>query len=281
MQAASEATGSTVAPYSCFVAAWRGDESEASPLISAALREVSQRGEGIGLAGGEWANALLNNGLGRYPEALTAAERARSYDCLGFSNWALAEVVEAAARSGLPDKATDAHVALLDISAASGTNWALGLAARSRALLAEAEQAEELYRESIERLARTRVRTELARSHLLYGEWLRRERRRGDARDQLRIAHDMFEAIGMEAFADRARRELHASGETARHRTVDTFGELTAQEAQVARLAREGLSNPEIGTRLFISVRTVEYHLSKVFSKLDITSRSQLSEVLT
>jgi DNA-binding CsgD family transcriptional regulator len=163
----------------------------------------------------------------------------------------------------------------------SGTDWARGVEARSRALLSEGDSAERLYRVSIESLGRTRVRTELARAHLLYGEWLRRERRRVDARAQLRIAHDMLEAMGMAAFAERARHELQAAGETARSRTVATYDqELTAQEANIARLARDGLSNPEIGARLFISARTVEYHLKKVFAKLGISSRRELDRAL-
>ena len=166
------------------------------------------------------------------------------------------------------------------MTSASGTDWALGVQARSHALLSEGEEAEDLYREAIGRLGRTRVRTELARAHLLYGEWLRRERRRADAREQLRTAHRMLEAMGMEAFAERARRELRATGETARKRTVATMVELTAQEAQIARLARDGLSNPEIGTRLFLSPRTVQYHLRNVFTKLGISSRGQLYRVI-
>ena len=160
------------------------------------------------------------------------------------------------------------------------TDWSLGIEARVRAFLTEGDAAESLYRESIARLGRTRVRAELARSHLLYGEWLRRERRRIDAREQLRTAHGMLDAMGIGAFAERARRELAATGETARKRTVETSGQLTAQEAQIARLARDGLSNPEIGVRLFISARTVKYHLGQVFAKLGISSRSQLDRVL-
>jgi DNA-binding CsgD family transcriptional regulator len=164
---------------------------------------------------------------------------------------------------------------------ASGTDWALGLQARSLALVNEGEEAERLYRESLARLGRTRLRLDLARAHLLYGEWLRRERRRSDAREQLRTAHVMLEATGVDAFADRAARELRATGETARKRTSACRPEeLTAQETQIARLARDGLSNPEIGTRLFISAHTVQYHLRKVFAKLGITSRSQLDRVL-
>jgi ATP/maltotriose-dependent transcriptional regulator MalT len=160
------------------------------------------------------------------------------------------------------------------------SEWALGIEARVRALLSAGEDAERLYRESIARLGRTRVRVELARGHLLYGEWLRRESRRVDARAQLRAAHEMFASMGVEAFADRASRELLATGETVRKRTAETSDELTAQEAQIARLARDGLSNPEIGTRLFISPRTVKYHLRKVFVKLDISSRNELDRVL-
>ena len=160
------------------------------------------------------------------------------------------------------------------------TDWALGIEARVRALLSEGEAAESLYRESIAHLGRTRARVEVARGHLLYGEWLRRERRRVDAREQLRTAHEMLDTMGVEGFAERARRELAATGETARKRTVETRDDLTAQEAQIARLARDGLSNPEIGTRLFISPRTVKYHLRKVFIKLDISSRNELERVL-
>jgi DNA-binding CsgD family transcriptional regulator len=195
--------------------------------------------------------------------------------------WALVELIEAAARSGRSDIAADAlHLLAVDTSA-SGTDWARGLEARSRALLTEGEAAERLYREAIERLDRTSIRTELARARLLYGEWLRRERRRGDARAQLRIANDMFEAMGMEAFAERARRELRATGETAPRPSVPTSDDqLTPQESQIARLARDGLSNPEIGARLFLSARTVQYHLKKVFIKLGIESRNQLGRVL-
>ena len=177
--------------------------------------------------------------------------------------------------------AADALRRLAESTTASGTDWALGVEARSRALLSDGDTAERLYRESIERLGRTRMRADLARAHLLYGEWLRRERRRVDARAQLRIAHDMLDAMGMDAFAERARRELQATGETARKRSVATGDEqLTAQEAQIAGMARDGLSNPEIGARMFISARTVQYHLRKVFTKLGIESRTQLDLVL-
>jgi DNA-binding CsgD family transcriptional regulator len=250
-------------------------------LIEAVLRDASPRGEGLAISAAEWAAAVLNNGLGQYAEALTAAQRAsENHPELGYANWALVELIEAAARSGELEAAARALRRLAEMTSVSGTDWGLGVQARSRALLSEGEEAERLYREAIERLSRTRIRVELARAHLLYGEWLRRDRRRGEARDQLRTAHDMLEAMGMEAFAARARRELGAAGETARKLTIATRLELTVQEAQIARLARDGLSNPEIGTRLFLSPRTVQYHLGKVFTKLDITSRSQLRRIL-
>jgi DNA-binding CsgD family transcriptional regulator len=193
----------------------------------------------------------------------------------------LPELIEAAARTGSLRIASDALDLLTERARAGGTDWGLGIEARCRALLSEGEEAERLYREAIERLGRTRLRPDVARAHLLYGEWLRRQRRRGEAREELRPAHSMLEEMGLEAFAARARRELQATGETARKRTVAASIELTAQEAQIARLARDGLSNPEIGARLFVSPRTVQYHLGKVFTKLDITSRSQLHRVLS
>lgn len=283
VQAATAATGATLAPYGELgLAALRGSQAEASTLIEATTRDAMLRGEGNGVTHAEWANAVLNNGIGRYREASAAAQRAIDYSAnLGSSTWATVELIEASARRGMTEAGADALRRLTEMTSASGTDWALGVEARSRALLSEGESAERLYRESIERLGRTRVRAELARAHLLYGEWLRRERRRTDARAQLRIAHGMLEAMGMEAFAERARRELQATGETARKRsTITSDRELTAQEAQVARLARDGLSNPEIGARLFISARTVQYHLSKVFTKLGISSRSQLDRVV-
>ena len=191
------------------------------------------------------------------------------------------ELIEAAAHTGSIRAARDALDLLAERARAGGTDWGLGLEARCRALLSEGQEAERLYLEAIARLGRTRLRPDLARAHLLYGEWLRRQRRRGEAREELRTAHSMLEEMGLEAFARRARRELQATGETARKRTVATRIELTAQEAQIARLARDGLSNPEIGARLFLSPRTVQYHLGKVFTKLDITSRSQLQRVLS
>jgi DNA-binding CsgD family transcriptional regulator len=200
---------------------------------------------------------------------------------LSVRNWALAELVEAAARSGDGETAAAAYRQLAEIAEESGTDWALGVQSRSHALLTAGPEADGRYHESIARLDRVRVRSELARARLLYGEWLRRERRRSEARTQLRDAQAMFDEMGMTAFAERARRELWATGEAGRKRSADSHGELTAQESQIAKLAGEGLTNPEIGTRLFISARTVEYHLSKVFGKLGVTARSQLSRVLT
>src|SRR6478736_1755455 len=283
IQAAMDATGSHLAPYAELgVAALRGRPAQAAALIDATISEVNLRGEGGGITTAECATALLNNGLGGYEKAMQAAQRATSYSAeLVVPGWAAVELVEAAVRSGHNDVAADALRRLAERTTPSGTDWALGVEARSRALLSDGDAAERLYLESIELLGNTRIRTELARAHLLYGEWLRRERRRIDARAQLRIAHDMLEAMGMEAFAERARRELQATGETTRQRSVATGDEqLTAQEAQIARMARGGLSNPEIGVRMFISPRTVQYHLRKVFSKLGIESRSQLEFVL-
>jgi DNA-binding CsgD family transcriptional regulator len=282
-QVAMDATGSHLAPYpELGVAALRGRQAEATALIEKTISEVSLRGEGIGIAVAEWANAVLNNGLGSYETARQAAQRATAHSVeMVTPGWATAELVEAAVRSGHNDVAADALRRLAETTTSSGTDWALGVEARSRALLSDGDTAERLYLESIERLGRTRVRTELARAHLLYGEWLRREHRRVDARAQLRIAHDMLESMGMEAFAERASRELQATGETARKRTVVTGDtQLTAQESQIAKMARDGLSNPEIAARLFISARTVEYHLRKVFTKLGVSSRSRLDRVL-
>jgi DNA-binding CsgD family transcriptional regulator len=225
---------------------------------------------------------VLNNGLGRYERALAAAQRASEipWDLIYANYWSLAELIEAAVRSGKSDTAVGAHRRLGEIARATRTDWALGIEARSRALLSDGEIAENFYREAIERLGRTRVRLELARAHLLYGEWLRRQRRRLDARKELRTAYEMFSEFGMEAFAERARVELLATGEHARKRTIETRDDLTPQEAEIARLACDGLSNSEIGARLFISKHTVEYHLRKVFTKLGISSRTKLAEVL-
>jgi DNA-binding CsgD family transcriptional regulator len=282
LAAVTEATGTHLAPYGALsLAAVQGRQAEARELIEAAVNEFMPRGEGIGLTITRWATAVLHNGAGRYEEALAAAEQVgETPQELLFANWALPELIEAAARSGQPERGADALDRLSEATRASGTDWGLGIEARSRALLSAGETAEGLYREAIDRLGATRIRVALARAHLVYGEWLRRERRRLDAREQLRTAHGMLTAMGVDGFAERARRELAATGETARKRTVKTSTPLTAQEAQIARLARNGLSNAEIGTRLFISPRTVEYHLRKVFAKLDITSRNELELVL-
>jgi RNA polymerase sigma factor (sigma-70 family) len=277
-QAATEATGSNLAPYGAVgLAALRGRHAEATSLIDSSRAEVTQRGEGVGISVLDWAEAVLHNGLGRYEEAAAAAQRVTEHPHeLSSSNWGRVELIEAAVRAGTPELATDAHRSLVEMTRVSGTDWALGLAARSGALLAEGRQAEELYVEAIERLGRSRMSVDLARGHLLYGEWLRRERRRRDARNELRIAHELFGDFGMEAFAERTRIELEATGERARKRTVDTLDELTPQERQIARLAAEGNTNREIAAQLFISPSTVEYHLRKVFRKLDVRSRTQL-----
>lgn len=229
----------------------------------------------------QWTTALLYNGLGRYEDALVAAEQASEDPReLHASNCGLIELIEAAARTGRFERAADALDRLAEMTQASGTCWALGVEARSRALLADGVVAEQLYRAAIAHLRRTHVTAELARAHLLYGEWLRREGRRLDARDQLRDAYDMFSAMGADGFGERARRELVATGETARKRTAEGSDELTAQETQIARLAAQRQTNPEIGASLFISHRTVEWHLRKIFAKLGITSRRELAAAL-
>jgi DNA-binding CsgD family transcriptional regulator len=280
-QAIAEAVGSAPpTDAATMLAGWRGDETAALGRIATAIEDAADRGEESSLTIAEYAAAVLHNGLGRHEQAMAAARRASEHHPAGSYALALVELVEGAVRSGDVGPAPAALERLHTATAASGTDWGLGVEARTRALLLDDEEAEAAYREAIERLARTRSRTDLARAHLLYGEWLRRARRRLDGRAQLRTAHELFAAMGAQAFADRAARELHATGETARKRNVETAGELTAQEVQVARLARDGLSNPEIGARLFISPRTVQYHLRKVFGKLDISSRSQLEFVL-
>jgi DNA-binding CsgD family transcriptional regulator len=264
---------------SLMLAAWRGNQADGLELIRAGKAEASARGEGMGLGVLEWATALLYNGCGRYAEALAAAERGCAYEDVGLFAWSLVELIEAGVRSGATDGTADALDRLVARTQASGTDWALGIEAGSRALLADGRAAEALYRDAIERLGRSRGVVHLARARLLYGEWLRRENRRVDAREQLRDAHEMFSRIGAEGFAERARRELGATGETARRRSDEARELLTPQEAQIAGLAREGLSNPEIGAQLFISPRTVQYHLHKVFAKLDISSRNQLARL--
>jgi DNA-binding CsgD family transcriptional regulator len=257
----------------------RGREPPALERIEVALKEASEREDEGMIAVAEYARATLYNGLGRYPLALRAAQRSCEHHEHGGAK-VLSELVEAAARSGEQQLAAAGLERLAGRTRPIGTDWALGVEARSRALLSEDEGAEALYQEAIERLGRTRVRSDLARARLLYGEWLRRARRRLEAREQLRTAHELFDSMGAEAFAARAERELRASGVTARKRVEESRGELTAQEAQIARLVRDGLSNPEVGARLFISPRTVEYHLHKVFVKLGISSRSELDHAL-
>ena len=265
-----------------WVTALRGREPELPPLVEDFTTDAQERGEGFALAFAGQARAVLYNGLGRYEQAFAAVREA--VDVAAYSELstpsAVAELVEAAVRVGEQGIAGRALERLTLTTRPSGSDWALGVEARSRALISEGDVAERLYEEAVERLKRTRVRVQLARTHLVYGEWLRRERRRVDARGQLRTALEMFASMGAEAFAGRAERELLATGERARKRRVEMRDELTAQEAQVARLARDGLSNPAIGERLFISPHTVAYHLRKVFSKLDISSRSQLGRVL-
>jgi DNA-binding CsgD family transcriptional regulator len=280
--AVTEATGTRIAPYGgMLLAAFRGREAEARALIDATIKGAIAGGEGLAVQYAHWTTAVLYNGLGRYEPALRAARQASEDTTeLFLAAWALPELIEASVRSGKTQLGAGALERLAEAIAAAGTDWGLGIEARSRALLSDGEAAEGLHREALDRLSRTRLRPELARAHLLYGEWLRRENRRVDARAQLRTAHQLFTAIGMEAFAERARGELLATGEKVRKRTVETRDELTAQERQIARLARDGLSNPEIGARLFLSPRTVEWHLHKVFAKLGIRSRRELALAL-
>ncbi len=284
----AEATGNPpVADTGVMLAAWRGRE-EARELIEATVREATARGRGRLAGFAAYASSVLYNGLGRHDAARDAAWQAFERGQLGHGPLVVSELAEAAARTGDVAAVRAALEWLSERTSVVSTEWALGIEARIRALLSEGEAADSWYRESIGRLGRTRLRAELARAHLLYGEWLRREHRRVDARGQLRTAHEMLDTMGIEAFAGRAMRELMSTGETVRKRTRDPARTLpaqasevlTAQEAQVARLARDGLSNPEIGTRLFISSRTVQYHLRKVFAKLGISSRSQLYRVL-
>jgi DNA-binding CsgD family transcriptional regulator len=278
-----EATGGHLVPRaSIMLANWRGRDAEARALIEARKQSLMRHGEGFWFVAEEYGSVLRYNGLGRYEEALAAAERAAE-DPRGLGLWIrdLFELIEAAVRSGHQERAAGPLNQLREIAHSAGTDWALGSYARAAAMLAEGETAERLYREAIERLSRTRGSETLARAHLIYGEWLRREHRRVDAREQLRVAHVMLADGGMEAFAERARRELLATGETVRKRTVDVLDELTPQEAQVARLAAGGQTNQEIGAQLFLSPRTVEWHLSKVFGKLGISSRKELGSPLS
>jgi DNA-binding CsgD family transcriptional regulator/tetratricopeptide (TPR) repeat protein len=277
----AEAAGQPPFAYtSLILAAWRGQETRALDLLDAAREDASRRGEGVTLTTASYAAALLYNGLGRYEDAWEAASDAVGIDELGLFGWSLVELVEAAARTGKPSVGMAALERLEERARIADTDWALGMAARSRALLSESADAEALYMEAIERLQRTRIKVHLARAQLIYGEWLRRQGRRVDARPQLRMARESFVAMGAEAFAERAHRELLATGETVRRRSVASADHLTPQETRIALLAREGLTNPDIGQRLFVSPRTVEYHLHKVFEKFGITSRRELHLVL-
>jgi DNA-binding CsgD family transcriptional regulator len=280
--AITEATRNDLPPYSALaLAGWQGRAADAAGLIRAAIDELTIRGEGMGLGLVLHTSAVLSNGLGRYQDALTAAEEASAYPHeFGFANWGLAELVEAAVRCGETARAAVAVERLARTTRPTGTPWGLGIEARSRALVSDGEAAELLYREAIDRLGQCRGAMALARAHLVYGEWLQRENRRADARAQLRKAYDMFARMGAEAFAERARGELLASGESIRKRAADVPDELTEQERQIARRARDGKSNSEIGAELFLSPRTVEWHLRKVFTKLGITSRRQLRTAL-
>ncbi|MER7245552.1 AAA family ATPase [Kribbella sp. NPDC000426] len=282
-QAIKESTGTALAPYiALFVAAFRGREDQTAALYATMMQGVRERGDGVGFTIGGWAEALVLNSHSRYSDALAAARTATAYDDDPSAQiWPLVELIEAAARTEDNDTALSAFQRFEQMTTASGTDWAMGLQARCAALLCTGEQAEGLYRKAIERLDRTGMRVDRARAYLLFGEWLRRERRHNEAREQLRAAHSLFEAIGMTAFAERTVRELRAAGGVARKRNdANKYDDLTPQEVQIARMARDGLSNPEIAGRLFISPHTVQYHLRKVFTKLDVTSRTHLGEVL-
>ena len=276
VDAITEVTGLPPLKYAaCMLATARGDEARA--LFDFSYRNGMERGEGSGLALFWWLTALRHNSYGRYREALADARQACEREDVMAYGWALAELIKAGVRGGATDEATVALERLSERTRASGTEWALGIEARCRALVSDDES---LYCESIERLARSRAAVELARSQLLYGEWLRRKKRRTEAREVLHAAHESFRHMGAEAFAERARRELLATGETVRRITADTRDALTPQEIQVARLASDGHTNPEIGAQLFISPRTVQYHLHKVFRKLDLSSRQELGVAL-
>jgi DNA-binding NarL/FixJ family response regulator len=283
--AVREATGAHVLPYGGLVlAALRGRPEEAFPLIDETIEIATAEGQGTAAQYARWARSVVLNGLGRHDEALPWAIAA-SEDTpeLFMSAWALSEQIEAAAHSGRQREAAAALARLQETTQDTDERWGRGIEARARGLLDDGETAEGTYLEAIEHLTGTRLRPDLARTHLLYGEWLRRRMRRGEARAELRTAYDLFESIGMAGFAERARRELQATGETVRRRTSGpvTRDELTPQEHQIALLVRDGLSNPEVGSRLFLSPRTVEWHLRKIFDKLSISSRRQLRDALT
>ena len=270
----------TAGDFSILLAAWRGDRETTYRLRAAAIEAGTAHGEAFAIVAAEHAVAILHNGLGEYADAAAAARRAYDLDVLGFGVWVLPELVEAAVRSGDRPAAELAFARLAERSSMSTTEWAQGIEAATHALLSDGDEAEELYLEAIDQLGRSRVIVLRNRAQLTYGEWLRREHRRVDARTQLKAAYDAFEAMGARGFAERARRELLATGETVRKRTIDTRDELTPQEAQIARLASERLTNPEIAAQLYLSHRTVEYHLRKVFTKLGISSRRELADAL-
>lgn len=277
----SRATGNTPLRYSSLIlAAWRGDEPQTLQLVETRTHDATASGEGRVLGLVEYVTAVLNNGFSRYEAALTAAQRGCEYDDLELCGFSLIELIEAGARSEAHDVAAEALAHLEERTRPAGTHWALGVQARSRALLSEGQVADRLYQEAIDRLERSRIAVHLARAHLVYGEWLRRKNRRMDAREHLRIAYHKLSDYGADAFAERARRELLATGETVRQRTIETRDDLTSQEAQIARLAAAGHTNTEIGSQLFISPRTVEYHLHKVFAKLGLNSRRELRGAL-
>jgi DNA-binding CsgD family transcriptional regulator len=272
--------GAPPTPASLVLAAWQGKKDLLRGVLPTARRQARQRGDALTLAATQLAEAVLHNGAGHYEQALAAAREAVEADQLALSGWARAELIEAGTRCGRRDLAA-AALSRLDTDAdAARTPWALGVRAAAHALLADAPSAEPLYREAIDRLSETGIRVQLARAQLLYGEWLRRQNRRVDAREPLRAAQQMFATIGAEGFALRASTELLATGERVRKRNVETGRQLTTQESRIGYLARDGLSNSEIGARLFLSPRTVEYHLHKVFAKLGITSRTELHLVL-
>ena len=276
------ATGTRIPPFGqLWLWSRQGREADTSALVDATIKAATTGGQGIGAMSAHWSAAVLYNGLARYDEALSAANQVSANAIDPFhSMFVLPELVEAAARIGNPGLARDALERLAETTQPAGHAFGRGLEARCRAMVVGGVAADEQYQEAIELLGQTTVRTELARAHLLYGEWLRREGRRIDAREQLRSAYQMFVTIGMEAFAERARRELMATGERVRKRRPETRHDLTPQEEQIARLARDGFANPEIGAQLFISAKTVEWHLGKVFAKLGINSRRELRTAL-
>jgi DNA-binding CsgD family transcriptional regulator len=279
--AIAAATGQAPHTYAALVlAAWRGEEDAAAGIIEQARVSATQRGEVSLLGVTGYVQGVLYNGLARYDQALVAARAGIDHDGFNFTGLSLVEHVEAATRCGELSQATDSLARLTELTRAADTGWARGITARSEALLSDGEEADRLYQTALEQLSMDRVTVEVARTHLLFGEWLRRTRRRAEARDQLRIAHQMFDGMRATAFAERARRELLATGEHARTRNTEPASSLTPQEAQIAALAASGMTNPKIGAELFLSPHTVEWHLRKVYTKLDISSRRQLRAAL-